>query len=121
LLERPLVRSRVHELGVRYLISISGATSYGEAKGLFTCGADEAGAGCLGIASWEKVSDISAIIWDLHRTKELEKAAVSATGRTTLVGIIVPIPFFRSTKKKACRLMAKELVTRIEAIRSEEP
>ena len=120
LLERPVVRSRVHDLGVRYLIFVTGATSTGEAHGALGCGVGYGGGGCFGFSRWEKVSSMAAIIWDLHTTKELEKAAVSATGHSSVVGIIFPIPIIALTKREACNLMAKKIVTRIEAASSDE-
>ena len=111
LLSRPIVRSRIKDLGARFLISIVGTTTIGESEGLLIAGASPGGGGCLGAEWAHKKSDVAVAIWDLEATQEVGTLEVSSEGVFSLVCFGLPIPLISATETAACEVAA-EYVTR---------
>ncbi|MGV6807703.1 MAG: hypothetical protein ACWA5K_07370 [bacterium] len=109
LMEQPLVRSRVDELGIRYLIWVDGNTETLSSDGSVSCAIGPGGGGCYGFATWDKASDYEAVIWDLQDIKEEGRVSVDARGTSYLLAIGAPIPFIARVQGEACESFGRQL------------
>lgn len=111
LFERPQVKARLDETGVRYVVWLGGATRKTDGGGSIACGAGPGGAGCIGFGWWEKESDYQATIWDLRQSRSAGTVSTNVTGTSALVGAVVPLPFIARVQGTACDRMAEQLRT----------
>lgn len=109
LLERQLVRQRIAESGVRYIVWVDGLTHQTDSGGSMSCAVGPAGGGCIGFGWWEKESDYDAIIWDLKQAKTAGTVSTNVTGTSALVGVIVPLPFIARVRGAACDRLAEQI------------
>jgi hypothetical protein len=110
-LNRPLVRERIDSLSIRYLVYLSYNETYNEEIPALFCGGGYGGAGCLGLGSFERESNAAAIVWDLKSASRVSELRATATGTTTMAGIIIPFGFVALTEKDACRKMSTGLAS----------
>ncbi len=108
LLARPAVKRRVEELSIRYVVVATGSTTKQD-EGLFFCGGGGPGVGCLGFASQDRESRITAAIWDLKQGTSAGQLTAKTTGTNVSIGILVPILFFSATETAACEGLGKRL------------
>jgi hypothetical protein len=108
LLARPLVKDKISELGVRYVIFIAGDTtgSPADAHGL----SDITFAGWWGLHWWDRETSLAAIVWDLKKAEEVCKVEATASGTTIMPAIIIPIPIMPMTETTTCEELGRQLV-----------
>ena len=112
-LSQPLVRAKIAQLNIRYLITVSGGTSSEEDSEFAFAFPIGAGAVPLGAASvGTQSSELSASIWDLKQGTSAGAAQVTASGvgrfaMVTIVPVLIMIP---RTEKAACRELGNQLI-----------
>lgn len=109
LLTRPLVRKRIDNLGIRFLISTAGVTTQGEDEGLAIAGAGPTGGGCLGAKWATKESNIAVTIWDLKAAQKTGTLTAKSEGTFAVICIGLPIPIISATETAACGAAAERL------------
>ena len=109
LLEEPIIREKVDEERIRYLVWLDGSTETQGQAGSMSCTLGPAGGGCLGFSLWEKASIYEAIIWDLQELTEKARVRVDSEGTSYLIGVIAPIPLLSPVKSDACAGQGKQL------------
>lgn len=105
LIKKPLIEGRLSDLGVRYLIAISGLTTEGEGKGAAVGGH----LGGLGAGWWDRSTQTSAIVWDLQKAHRAGALDVLASGTALMPVFILPFPFIPPTETTACEQLARKL------------
>ncbi len=108
LLARPLVKDKISELGVRYVIFIAGGTtgSPADAHGLGGLGYY----GWLGLHWWDRETSWAAVIWDLMRAGEVCKVEATASGTAIMPAFIIPVPIMPMTETTACEELGRQIV-----------
>lgn len=110
LLTRPLVRRKIDNLGIRFLISAAGVTTKGEDQGMAIAGAGPTGGGCLGAKWTDKESNIAVTVWDLKAAQKTGTLTAKSEGTSAIICIGLPIPFISATETAACGAVAERLV-----------
>ena len=102
------VSAQAREAGVDVILVLTHAGAESHMKGPFFCGGGYGGAGCLGGATLNRQSEMTALIWDLRRPQESRQIVAMGRAHDLLLGLILPvwIPGGRSTKTLACEDMA---------------
>lgn len=108
-LARPGVAERVDAMGVRYIVWVDGTTEKTDGGGSIACAAGPGGAGCLGLGWWEKQSDYTAVVWDLHRGVNAGTVTTEVKGTSVIIGAIAPIPLIAPVQSTACDRLAGQL------------
>lgn len=108
-LSEPLLREKISSIGVRYMIWVDGATETTNSEGSLSCSVGPAGGGCYGFATWDKVSEYEAVIWDLEDGKEEGRVKVDANGTSYMIAVVAPIPFVAQVQSQACDGIGKQL------------
>jgi hypothetical protein len=121
MLARPAVQKKIDDLGLRFLIEISGETEYGNQNGYIGAGVSTAGGGCFGVASAQKKSTIAIAIWDLKSIGRSRELAAEASRTATLVCLALPIPLIPATETEACHIAAERLAKLLSGKSSEQP
>ena len=109
LFAEPGVRARIDEERVRYLAWIDGDTVTIDKGGSMSCGVSTFGGGCLGVSYWEENASYRASIWDIQSMTSTGQIRASATGRSYVAGLIVPIPILSRPGNAACKGLAEQL------------
>lgn len=121
LVSKPLVRNRIAELRVRYIIAVTGSTksewgkgwgsngAYIGESGVMMCGTGAGGAGCLGLTAWKRMSDLSAVIWDLRTGTAVGSIAAQVSGTNVMPAFVLPVPLIMPTETSACNELGASL------------
>lgn len=109
LLEEPVIRKRVKDQGIRYLVWLDGKTETQNKGGSISCAIGPGGGGCFGFASWDKASIYEAILWDLDDFSEKARVRVDTEGTSYLIGAVAPIPLLSPVKSDACAGLGNQL------------
>jgi hypothetical protein len=109
LMERPFVRDRIAETGVRYLVWLDGEIETSGHAGSMSCAIGPAGGGCLGFSSWDKTAFFEAVVWDLANLTEEARIRVDSEGTSYIIGVIAPIPLLSPVRSQACSGMGQQL------------
>ena len=105
----PLLKARIENLGVRYIVWIEGTTENTGSSGGMTCAYAGAGGGCFGFVSWEKSSEYEASIWDVRKNITVGKISSQASGTSFMPAVIVPVPMIARVQANACSNMADQI------------
>lgn len=119
---KPLVKARLAQIGVRYLVAVEKGARLGEEDllaggsylgpdGAMLCGAGgyPPAAGCLGLLMREKASGITAVVWDLREGTRTAALGVRAEGVSVVPAFILPVPLIAPTQSQACRELGDRL------------
>jgi hypothetical protein len=109
LMEEPVIRKKVAEEEVRYLVWLDGEAETQGHLGSMSCTFGPTGGGCFGYSQWDKVVFIEAIIWDLEDLTEKGRIRVDSEGTSYLIGVVAPIPFLSPVKSDACSGLGDQL------------
>jgi hypothetical protein len=120
LMERPGVKDRIREQGVRYIVWLDGDTDKVAGGGSLSCAAGPGGGGCFGFAWWQKDADYTASIWDLEELESAGTVSADVSGTSFLPALVVPIPLIARTQAAACKGLARQLRIFIVAGEGEE-
>lgn len=116
-LSKRVVRERIRELGVRYLIGVGGSTFETEPKGA-AIGAKFLGV--FGAAWWNKETVLSVQIWDFENTSSKEEVKSTASGKAVMPMFMVPIPLAPATEGEACEKAAQKIAKFMRGNRSSQ-
>ncbi len=109
LMEEPLVADRIRSMGVRYMIWVDGNTETSESDGSISCAIGPGGGGCFGFATWEKISDYEAVVWDVKQLTDMGRVRVDAKGSSYLFGVVAPVPIIARVQGQACDGIGNQL------------
>ncbi len=109
LMSDPLIAAKVRDFGIQYMIWVDGNTETTDSQGSLSCTIGPGGGGCFGFASWEKLSDYEAIIWDVNKMQEKGRVRVEAEGTSYLVAVVAPVPFIARVQSEACEGIGNQL------------
>ncbi len=109
LMEESLVADRIRALGVRYMIWVDGNTETSDSDGSISCAIGPGGGGCFGFATWEKVSDYEAVVWDVKQLADMGRVRVDAKGSSYLLGVVAPVPIIARVQGEACDGIGNQL------------
>ncbi|MEM1411744.1 MAG: hypothetical protein AAGH19_05230 [Pseudomonadota bacterium] len=109
LMEVPMVRERIDEREIRYIVWLDGNTETGGAMGSMSCSFSPAGGGCLGFTQWDKESAYEAVVWDLKDLTEKGRVRVDSEGTSYVIGVVAPIPLLSPVKSNACSGLGNQL------------
>ena len=109
LMQENVVRERVKQQNIRYLVWLDGSTETMGQGGSISCAVGPAGGGCFGFAQWDKISTYDATVWDLVELTEKGRLRVDSEGTSYLIGAVAPIPLLTPVKSDACGSLGKQL------------
>jgi hypothetical protein len=110
MLAKPLVRTKLDELGMPQVVYVTGKTLEGGGEDAIFCGGGPGGAGCLGLAWEDRETSVSAIVWNLSAADMVGSEELVVSGTTVVPAFILPIPFIPPTKTQACGELAERLI-----------
>jgi hypothetical protein len=110
LLNRPLIKKRIEEVGVQYLITWTGRTYEEPVKGPFFCGGGPGGAGCFGYGQQERRTVLSATVWDLQNITTKSSVKEIEVGKNIWIGFALPLPIIAATENPACIDLVSKIV-----------
>jgi hypothetical protein len=109
LMQEPMIREKVLQEKIRYLVWLDGEVESHGMAGAMSCGMGPAGAGCFGYTSWDKNAMFEAIVWDLVDLTEEARIRVDSEGTSYVIGIVAPIPLLTPVESQACAGMGRQL------------
>lgn len=109
LMQRPGVKEKIAEKGVRYVIWLDGDTDRVAGGGSMSCAAGPGGGGCFGFAWWQNDANYEASVWDLNGLEDAGTISADVSGTSFLPAIVIPIPLIARTQAKACVGLADQL------------
>lgn len=110
LINKPLIRQRIARLGVRYLVVSSGAATRNDSHGGILCGGGYGGAGCLGMAWYDRKTEFKAQIWDLKRGSLDGTIQTKSTGTGVIPALLLPFPVYMpATESASCQELGVRL------------
>jgi hypothetical protein len=111
ILARPAVQARLHELGVRYLVVVASRTWHANEHGGIFCGGGYGGGGCLGLATYEKLTSTQAQVWDLTKASIVTRLGSEASGQAVIPALLLPLPpYIPATRGAACDTTAEQIL-----------
>jgi len=120
LLDSRKFRERIEPLNLRYIVYVSGHTHKVSSHDWATIGGYMA-ATFIGMSTWERKTDASALVFDLKNPESTVDVESSAEGTGWVAGlfpIIVGAP--ATTEYQACRIVAEQLVLMLAQARKLE-
>ncbi len=109
LLKQPLLRERIREIGLKYLVWLEGSTKRTSEGGSLSCTLTPGGGGCFGFLTWENDSSYEASIWDAHTAKTAGRISSDAEGTSYMPAVVLPIPLIARVQSSACESLADQL------------
>jgi hypothetical protein len=109
LMSDPVVKEKVRQEKIRYLVWLDGEVESAGHTGTMSCGLGPSGGGCFGYTSWDKNVFFEAVVWDLADLTEEARIRVDSEGTSYVIGIVAPIPLISPVKSQACEGMGKKL------------
>ena len=112
LLHRPLVREKIAQLGLRYVISIGGATTAHDWEHHLEGGGGYPGAFVvLGYGKKVRDTNIAALIWDLEEPTSSTNLSSAKSDASYYLCCMIPFFYIPSTAEShACKEMGEEIV-----------
>lgn len=109
LLSRPGVSDKLTEIGVRYLVWVSGNSERVDGGGGMSCAVGPGGGGCFGFVWWDTASLYEAAIWDLKQGESVGAVSADASGMSYVPALIIPVPMIARTQAAACKGLVEQL------------
>ena len=109
-ISRPIIASRIREVGVRYLVWLEGTTQRSDESGTLQCTVVTGGIpACFGFLSWENGANYEASVWDVREGTTVGTLSSEATGTSFVPAVVVPLPFIARVRQKACANLSEQL------------
>ena len=110
LMGKPSVRQRVMDLGLRYVVALSGGTYTAGNDSWGGCAGGYAAAACVGGMTIDMKTDLTAAILDLTSSQSVGEIEATGAG-TSGAGLILLLPYFfiSSTETYTCRALAHSI------------
>ena len=109
LLNKKVIKNKLDQLQIKYLIKITGETKTNSSSGALSCAAGPGGGGCFGFAWWDDTSSYEGSIWDLSQETSVGNVSASVSGTSVIPAIIIPIPILARTQSNACVGLSKQI------------
>ena len=109
LLNKKVIKNKLDQLQIKYLIKITGETKTNSSSGALSCAAGPGGGGCFGFAWWDDTSSYEASIWDLSQETSVGNVSASVSGTSVIPAIIIPIPILARTQSNACVGLSEQI------------
>jgi hypothetical protein len=109
IMQQPVVREKVQQEKISYLVWLDGEVESHGATGAMSCGMGPIGVGCFGYTSWDKSAMFEAVVWDLVDLTEEARIRVDSEGTSYVIGIVAPIPLLTQVESQACSGMGEKL------------
>ena len=109
LLNKDIIKNKLSELEIKYLIKITGETKTNASSGALSCAAGPGGGGCFGFAWWDDTSSYEASIWDLSQETSVGNVSASVSGTSVIPAIVIPIPILARTQSNACVGLSEQI------------
>ena len=109
LLNKEVIKNKLDQLHIKYLIKITGETKTNASSGALSCAAGPGGGGCFGFAWWDDTSSYEASIWDLSQEASVGNVSASVSGTSVIPAIIIPIPILARTQSNACVGLSEQI------------
>ena len=109
MLNRPKIREKLDEMGLRYMVWVDGSTQTTSQAGSLSCAIGPGIIGCYGMGVWTNESDYDVSIWDIVAGKEVNTLSVTAEGTSYLPAVVVPIPLIARVQSSACKGIADQV------------
>jgi hypothetical protein len=109
IMQEPVVREKVLQEKISYLVWLDGEVDSQGATGAMTCGMGPMGIGCFGYTTWDKNVEFEAVIWDMVNLTEAARIKVDSEGTSYVLGIVAPIPLLTPVESQACSGMGEKL------------
>ena len=110
ILNNDLVKSKLTDMRIKYLIKITGETKTNASSGALSCAAGPGGGGCFGFAWWDDTSAYNASVWDLSQETSVGNVSANVTGTSMIPAIVIPIPILARTQLNACDGLSDQIV-----------
>ena len=111
IMQDPMVRQKVLDEKISYLVWLEGEVQSENAAGAMHCGAAPGGVGCFGYTAWDKYATFEAIVWDLVDLTEEARIRVDSEGTSYVIGIVAPIPLLTRVESEACVGLGNQLLS----------
>ncbi|SVC20851.1 uncharacterized protein METZ01_LOCUS273705 [marine metagenome] len=109
LLNKKVIKNKLDQLQIKYLIKITGETKTNSSSGALSCAAGPGGGGCFGFAWWDDTSSYEGSIWDLSQETSVGNVSASVSGTSVIPAIIIPIPILARTQSNACVSLSDQI------------
>jgi len=109
LLHKKVIKNKLDQLQIKYLIKITGETKTNSSSGALSCAAGPGGGGCFGFAWWDDTSSYEGSIWDLSQETSVGNVSASVSGTSVIPAIIIPIPILARTQSNACVGLSEQI------------
>ena len=109
LLNKKVIKNKLDQLQIKYLIKITGETKTNASSGALSCAAGPGGGGCFGFAWWDDTSSYEGSIWDLSQETSVGNVSASVSGTSVIPAIIIPIPILARTQSNACVGLSEQI------------
>ncbi len=110
LLAQQPAAEKLDALHLRYMIWIDGTTERSDSAGSMACGIALTGAACFGFGTWTHDSDYETTIWDISALGEVGRISATATGRSYMPAVVIPIPIIAPVQGTACDAVGEQLL-----------
>ena len=110
LLGKQIIKDKLDELEIKYLVKVTGETKTNASSGALSCAAGPGGGGCFGFAWWDDTSAYNASVWDLSQETSVGNVSANVTGTSMIPAIIIPIPILARTQSNACDGLSDQIV-----------
>jgi hypothetical protein len=109
IMQEPVVREKVHQEKISYLVWLDGQVESHGSSGAMSCGMGPMGVGCFGYTTWDKNVEFEAVVWDMVDLTEEARIRVDSEGTSYVIGIVAPIPLLTPVESQACSGMGEKL------------
>ena len=109
-LGKQLIKDKLDELEIKYLVKVTGETKTNASSGALSCAAGPGGGGCFGFAWWDDTSSYEASVWDLSQETSVGNLSANVSGTSVIPAIVIPIPILARTQSNACEGLTQQIV-----------
>lgn len=116
-LESPTIRQRLEPTNLRYIVYVGGHTEIEASHSWVMIGGYMA-ATAAGFSTWEKDTDVNALVFDLLNPKDTSRSDEHSEGTSWVAGLfpfVIGMP--TSSESRACNEIGKQLVNTLAAAR----
>ena len=110
LLGKQIIKDKLDELEIKYLVKVTGETKTNASSGALSCAAGPGGGGCFGFAWWDATSSYEASVWDLSQETSVGNLSANVSGTSVIPAIVIPIPILARTQSNACEGLTQQIV-----------
>ncbi len=110
LLARQPAADKLKALRLRYMIWVDGTTERTDQAGSMACGISMTGAACFGFGTWNHDSNYETTIWDIGNLGEVGRISATASGRSYMPAVVIPIPIIAPVQGTACDGLGEQLL-----------